>query len=80
MIRRRLHTVPENLQEFLFNLFVTPGDSVFNKHINDNAETLASVTCNFLERFTPEVGDDRRLRSLRHSIPDLECLNHFHRR
>lgn len=80
MIRRCLHTIPENLQELLFNLFVTSGDGVFNKQINDNAETLAAVTCNFLERFTPEVGDDRRFRSLRHSIPDLECLNHFHRR
>jgi len=80
MIRWCLHTIPEDFQELLFSLFVTPGDCIFYKYVYHNAETLTTIACNFLKRFTPEVGDDRRFRSLRYSIPDLECLNHFHRR
>ncbi len=78
MIRWCFHTIPEDLQKLLFNLFIPPKDSTFNKHIDHNAETLAAIACNFFEGFTPQIRDDRRFRPLRYPIPDLECLNHFH--
>jgi len=80
MIRWCLHTIPEDLQELLFNLFVTSGDSGFNKQINYNAEPLAAVACNLFQGFTPQIRNDRRFRPLRHSIPNLERLAGFHRR
>lgn len=80
VIRWCLHTVPEDLEELLFNLFVTPRDCSFNKQIDYNAEPLAAVACNLFQGFTPQIRDYRRFRPLRYSIPNLECLNGFHRR
>jgi hypothetical protein len=48
VVRWCLHTIPEDFQELLLGLLVTPGDSIFYKYIYHNAETLASVAGYFL--------------------------------
>lgn len=78
MLRWALHPIPQNAKKFLLGLFVTPGDSCFHKNINDNTEALATILLYFLNRFTPEVGDDRRFRALRYPIPHFERLGRLH--
>jgi len=77
MIRWSLHPIPQDFQEFLACLFVTPRDTCLHESINYNTEALAPVFGDLFERITLEVRDDRRFRALRYPIPHLECLSWF---
>lgn len=80
VIRWSLHPIPQDFQKLLLGLFVTSGDSCSHESINYNTKALAPVFSDLFERITLEVGDDRRFRALRHSIPRLECLSRFRHR